>query len=390
MEYCLQENEELYRTLAENAMDALIICDEKANLIYASPSMEKLSGYVQDELIGRNAFTFYHPEDVTFARERLKLLVEGKEFSSVEFRFRKKNGQYVWCEIASKTVQTKKGNLRIVVVAREITERKNLQEQLKKYSKNLEERVAERSAELKRTKEYLEQLVHSLPLAIVAWDKEFRAKTSNPEATQIFGFSEQEFLGKNLDSLFLSEGNDLAINRIMTHLQKGESVNVLAKNSTKSGKSIDCSWANTPLRDEEGNLEGVLSMIQDVTEKNELERKLKDITYNLSGVKAGESYLASSLQHCLKIAFDINTHGVKGLCVVRENPLSLIEDYNFKPEDIVLLSQKPIRGFKAVNDLQDVAILITNFLRNGGGLVVLGGLEYLISRYGFNTVFILI
>ena len=44
----------------------------------------------------------------------------------------------------------------------------------------------------------------------------------------------------------------------------------------------------------------------------------------------------------------------------------------------------------AVNNLQDVAITITKFLKNGGGVVVLGGLEYLISRFGFNPVFMMI
>ena len=54
--------EELYRILVENAMDALILCDEKLNLIYTSPSTERLFGYNQDELDGHNAFEFFHPE----------------------------------------------------------------------------------------------------------------------------------------------------------------------------------------------------------------------------------------------------------------------------------------------------------------------------------------
>jgi len=75
---------------------------------------------------------------------------------------------------------------------------------------------------------------------------------------------------------------------------------------------------------------------------------------------------------------------------VRENPDSLVRKYNFKPENIVLLSIKPIKEFKAIHKLQDVAITITKFLKDGGGVVVLGGLEYLISRSGFNSVFMLI
>jgi signal transduction histidine kinase len=43
----------------------------------------------------------------------------------------------------------------------------------------------------------------------------------------------------------------------------------------KDGKAITCEWFNTPLRDAEGNVIGMLSMVHDVTEKTELERKLQ-------------------------------------------------------------------------------------------------------------------
>ncbi len=390
MDDSLNENAELYRLLVENAMDALIICDQKANLIYISPSMEKLSGYKRDELIGRNAEEFYPPEEIPFSQERLKMLAEGKEFSSIEFRFRKKDGDYIWGEMATKPVQTSNGYFRIVVVARDITERKNLQKQLKEHSEILEKRVAERSAELNKTKDYLQQLVIRLPLALIAWDKEFKTKTSNPEATEIFGFTEPEFSGKNLSSLFSQAEGESTVNRIWSQLEKGESLHVVGENVTKDGKRIVCSWTNTPLRDTDGKLEGVLSMIQDITEEKKLEVRIKEIIYSLSGVKAGESYLLGSLQHALKIAFDLSSHGAKGLLIVRENPDSIVEDYNFKPEDVVLLSLRPIKEFKAVNDLQDVAIMIAKFLKNDGCFVVLGGLEYLISRYGFNPVFMMI
>lgn len=390
MDESLNEEVELYRMVLDNALDALIVTDEKANYLYTSPSMERLFGYKQDELIGRNAFELFHPEDLSVNKERLDMLLKGKEFTSIEFRFRKKNGDYVWCELTVKLVQTTKGDRRIVVVAREIAERKNLEGKLKEYSENLEELVAQRNAELYQTKEHLQQLVSRLPLALVSWDKEFKIKTWNPAATQIFGFSKSEALGKNLENLFPLKNGPSKVSEIWDQIQKGETTNVLMKNLTKDGRTIICAWTNAPLKDDCCNLDGAVSMIQDVTEKKKLEERLREITYSLSGVKAGESYLVGSLQRCLKIAFDLNSHGVRSLCIVRENPDVLVEDYNFKHENIVLLSHRPIGEFKAVNDLQKVAILITKFLKKGGGVVVLGGLEYLISRYGFNAVFMLI
>jgi hypothetical protein len=74
------------------------------------------------------------------------------------------------------------------------------------------------------------------------------------------------------------------------------------------------------------------------------------------------------------------------LCIVREDPELIVKNYNIKPQDIVLLSNKPIKGFKAVSDLQEIAIVIMKFLKAGGGVVLLDGLEYLISRFGFNSI----
>jgi len=378
-----KEKEGLYRILVENAMDALILCDEKLNLIFTSPSTERLFGYTQDELQGRNAFEFFHPDDLSAHKTRLEMLIDGKEFPSIEFRIRKKNGIYVWCEVATKAIRTANGDNRIVVVTREIEERKAMQEKLEEFGASCDK-------ELNKTKEYLEQLISRLPLALVAWDKDCKIKTWNPQATQMFGFSETEFLERGPEDLFSLTQSQCPIKKIWSQLQDEGQAIFVGENKTKDGKVIICNWTNMLLRDENGNPSGVLSMIQDITEKRKLEERLKDIAYGLSGVKAGESYLLGSIHQSLKIAFDLTNQRVKGLFIVREDPDSLIKDYNFKTEDIVLLSARPIREFKAVNNLQDIAITMTKFLDSGGGVVVLGGLEYLISRCGFNPVFMMI
>ncbi len=386
----VDENEELYRILSENSIDALIVGDKNGNFIYGSPSMKQLFGYEPEEIKGRNSFEFFHPDDIRANRDRLKQLLEGKEFPSIELRFRKKNGDYVWVEDAIKMIKTGRGENRLVIVARDITERKRMQEELRKYSENLELTVAQRTQQLNKTKDYLQQLVSRLPLALIAWDEEYKITTWNPEATKMFGFSESEFVGKDPISLFYYRQGWNPIDNVWKQLQRGESADIECENVTKNGGLIVCNWTNTPLRDENGNLSGVLSMVQDLTEKRKLEERLKEITYSLSGVKAGESYLVSSLQHCLKTAFDLSSYGTKGLYLIREDPDSIVRNYNFRPEDIVLISPKPIKEFKAVHELQEISIIISKFLKSGGRIVVLGGIEYLISRYGFNPVFMLI
>jgi hypothetical protein len=123
------------------------------------------------------------------------------------------------------------------------------------------------------------------------------------------------------------------------------------------------------------------------TKTKALEQKVIDLTYNLSGVNRGECYLADSLERCLRILADLRSRGVNVLCIVREDPEFVTKNYNLKAEDVVLLSSKPIKGFKAMSSLQEISIAVTKFLKAGGGAVLLDGFEYLVSRFGFNTVY---
>jgi len=118
-----------------------------------------------------------------------------------------------------------------------------------------------------------------------------------------------------------------------------------------------------------------------------LENKVMELTYNLSGVNRGESYLSNSLPQCLKIVCDLHSRGVNSLCIVREDPEIIVNNCGLKPEEVILLSSKPIKGFRAVDSLQEIAIIITKFLKANGGVVLLDGLSYLISRFDFNSVY---
>jgi hypothetical protein len=118
-----------------------------------------------------------------------------------------------------------------------------------------------------------------------------------------------------------------------------------------------------------------------------LEQKVMDLTYNLSGVNRGECYLADSLEHCVKVVCDLHSRGVSALAIVREDPEFLTKTCNLQPDDVVLLSSQPIKGFKAISSLQEISIAIMKFVKAGGGVVLLDGLEYLVSRFGFNTVY---
>jgi hypothetical protein len=116
-------------------------------------------------------------------------------------------------------------------------------------------------------------------------------------------------------------------------------------------------------------------------------KKSTDSVNGLANVKPGECYLSESLEQCVKILCNLHSRGTKALAIVREDPTILTKTCNLLPEDVILISSKPIKGFKALSTLQEISIAIMKFVKASGGVVLLDGLEYLISRFGFNTIF---
>lgn len=127
----------------------------------------------------------------------------------------------------------------------------------------------------------------------------------------------------------------------------------------------------------------VASAIQRIKNKEEM-RKL---AYRLNNLEPGGCYISESHERCLKAYAVLSMEEVPGLCIIREDPQRLIDYYGIKKKEIVILSSRPFREFEAVGDLQSVSITLSEFLESGEGVVLFDGLEYLISRFGFDSVY---
>ncbi len=102
----------------------------------------------------------------------------------------------------------------------------------------------------------------------------------------------------------------------------------------------------------------------------------------------GDSYICESHDRCFKIFAELSLHGVPGICLVRDDPEKLVERYGFNSEQLMLLSSRSIKGFEALNNLQDISRTISNLLKEGSSpVILLDGIEYMISMFGFEIVY---
>jgi two-component system cell cycle sensor histidine kinase/response regulator CckA len=130
----LERREEHYRSLIENSMDLISIMNLDGTIRYVSPSHERLLGYPLDALVGRNVLSFVHSEDKARVQTAL---TNGNNGRPVECRIRHSDGSWRVLESFSRDLSHVAGVNGMVVNARDITERKHLEEQLH-HSQRLE------------------------------------------------------------------------------------------------------------------------------------------------------------------------------------------------------------------------------------------------------------
>jgi PAS domain S-box-containing protein len=154
----LQHREEHFRSLIENTSDIIAILDAEGRISYLSPSTARILGYARHAVLGKPAFDFVHPDDLDQAMllfdKRLNL--ENGDSPS-QLRFRHQDGSYRTLETVSNNLMDHPAVKGLVVNARDITQRKEAEAALQRSHQELEDRVAERTAELFKTNARLRQ-----------------------------------------------------------------------------------------------------------------------------------------------------------------------------------------------------------------------------------------
>jgi len=159
----LRESERRYRLIAENTADVIWVIDaETQRITYVSPSVYQLSGFSMEEVLGqsvRNVIPFGSPQKFSELIE--KRSAKFFEHGSYPISFTDeadqicKDGSVVPTEITTNYLLDENGQLEIIGVSRDISQRKAAEREIQKYSEHLAEMVEERTRELRDAQEKL-------------------------------------------------------------------------------------------------------------------------------------------------------------------------------------------------------------------------------------------
>jgi PAS domain S-box-containing protein len=178
----MRESEERWRALFEHAGVGMAQLDLNGQFLRVNPRLCETLGCSSKTMLRRSCQDFIHPDDLEVHRAHLKELLAGKQPSfSMETRCHRSDDVWLWVEMTVSLVRDRaSAPAYFIAVAQNIDDRKRAE------------------TGLARTTRLLQTLVQESPLPIVSLDLDARVTSWNQAATRLFGWSEDEVLGREL------------------------------------------------------------------------------------------------------------------------------------------------------------------------------------------------
>ncbi len=254
----LVKREELFHLISENAADMIAVVDMEGKRLFNSLSYEKVLGYSPEELQASSAFEQIHPDD----RERVEEATEDARLSGIvntlEYRLRHKNGTWLVLESTSSVIRNAKGEPeKLVIVNRNITERKRTEEALR------------------RSEADFRSVVQDAPYGIYRASITGRFLQVNPALQKMLGYElEQELLRRDLATdIFRQNAEHRRLSELLTRVEQIKDIEMEWKAQDGTPITVRCSGR---CRKDENGVPAYFEMFaEDVTEKRVLERQLR-------------------------------------------------------------------------------------------------------------------
>jgi PAS domain S-box-containing protein len=231
-ERAVRASEERYRNIIETTSEGVWMIDGDHRTTYVNRRMAEMLGYGVDEMLGRPVGDFMADGPADLAGDRPR-----------EVCYRRKDGSEMWGLLSGSPLTDGSGGYggALGMIA-DITDRKRS-----------EESVARLAA-----------IVEASPDAIFSTDTEGQITSWNAAAERIYGYSEEEMLGRSGWLLVLPEREDEAHEVGRTMLTGGSIVNFVSQARTKDGRTIDIAPSVSAIKSPSGEVVGTLTIVREI------------------------------------------------------------------------------------------------------------------------------
>lgn len=319
-----------YQTLAEVSPVGIFYTDASGDCLYVNERWCQIAGITCEEAFGKGWVQGIHPDDRdrVFA-EWYRAIKEKLQFQS-EYRFQHlDNGNVTWVfgQVVGKVGDN--GEVKSYVgTITDITERKQIEEENRLLNESLERRVAERTAQIEISNQKLQKeiaerkkiattlleltqlqnaILNSANYTIISTDPDGTIKTFNRAAQQYLGYSAEEVVGKVTpeiihDPVEVDKRAEIISQKLGVKIEPGFEVFValacrgIADENEwtyirKDGSRFPVQLSVTALFDSNGNITGFLGIGQDIRDRKQAEKELRDLTTAMQNAVEGISRL---------------------------------------------------------------------------------------------------
>jgi PAS domain S-box-containing protein len=367
--------------IAEHSIDAIISLDLEGRIVSWNKGAEMMFGYKEAEVIG-NLMNSIVPEELwdSCGKNFKKAIMEGYARDIETIRLAK-DGRRVLVDQTLTTIYNPKGELiGFVAIMRDITKRKEAEEELKRAYRQLEERTKELLKSQKEL-EYFANIVENSNDAIYSVNLDGIITSWNKTAEKMFGWRKNEAIGMQAGKLLPDEIKNETPFLIQKVKQGVKFISYETKRVSKDGAIIDVDVTISPILDESGNPAGFSVIARDISSKVKAEEGMlkRILKYDVS---RGRIYLIEEPFPDLAkdVLLDLVKCGYAGTVITRR----LAEEIGVRGVAYFWLSEK--RGKDTLSpEISEVESTIMN-LPNWNNAVLLE-LDYLILKNGFEKVF---
>ncbi len=342
-EAALRESQERYKLVVEYSPFAIVI-HQNGKIIYVNPETLKLIGAnTQDEIVGKDIFSFVHQDFRVLAAERLRIsAATGKPAPPIEERLIRLDGTFINTEIL--TVPFMLGNtLAFQSTFHDITKMKAANEQLRKLSRAVEQSSA----------------------AILITDRNGYIEYANPKFMEMTGFDIKETLGQNPQILKSDKQPEEFYSEMWKTILAGNEWRGELINKRKSGELYWEFLSISPIKNDKGEVTHFLAVKEDITERKKIEAELIKSKEEAEEANKIKSSLLANMSH----EFRTPLNGILGFTQL------LKEEVN-DDEQKMMIDKIYRSGKRLMNTLN--AILSLTEMENG---------DYIISRSEIDLTF---
>ena len=345
----LQKNLSLLQGITEGTTDSVFVKDLQGRYLMINSAGANLLGRRVEEVIGKDDSELFTPETGREIMAADRKVVESGRAQTYEEIGVSAGVARTYLSTKGPHRDSNGGIIGLLGICRDITDRKRAEQ------------------EFRQSQQKLRIHFEHTPLAVIEWDTQLRITEWSPSAERVFGYSRQEAIGRDSSLLVppaLREHVDGIGRQLLTQKGGTRSTN---DNLTKDGRTISCEWYNTPLVDESGQVLGVASLVQDVTERVALEERLRQ-SQKMEAVGRLAGGVAHDFNNLLTVIIgysQILTDGLPGASRLRDATTQIRSAADRAAgitRQLLAFSRKQVLSPRVI-DLNDVMLNLDTMLR---------------------------